>query len=132
MLRTGGDHDLVDLAAHAACGPKIVANRLAQLQQATRIAIAEMMSLKRSQRARREFAPQFGATCIQQRATQVEGTLVILRRHIDEIAEAVKGGRACRGRYRPRLAAMRRCKRFRQIGRNVSPRPLPAEGITFG
>src|SRR6202035_3356831 len=116
LLRARRDDDLFGLAADCARGPEIVANGLAQIEHAVRIAIAEVMPSEGTLAARTQLSPQLGGACIHERASQVEGTLVVLCRHVDEIGSLTRGGCGFRDRYRPLLAAMKRREGFGKIG----------------
>jgi hypothetical protein len=93
LLGARSDHDLFGLAPHSTSGLKIITNGLTQFQHAMRVTIAKVMPPKGPQRACAELAPQFGGACVHQRAPQIEGALVALRRHVDETAEVLEGGR---------------------------------------
>src|SRR3984893_19508201 len=120
LLGACGDHDLFGLAPHATRGLQIITNRPAQFQHALRIAIAKVMPPEGPQRACAELTPQFGGACVHQRAPQIEGALIALRRHIDETVEVSEGGcryGGCCCWAHP--AAMKRFERVRKIGSEV-------------
>src|SRR5258708_9000683 len=131
LLGARSDHNLFGLAPHATCGLKIITNRLTQFQHAVWVAIAKVMPPKGPQRACAELAPQFGGACVHQRAPQIEGALVALRRHVDESVKVSEGDRRFGEGCWPLLAAIDRFERFGKIGRDVGPCAFLADGIAF-
>jgi hypothetical protein len=80
-----------------------------------------------------EFSPQLGGARIYERASQIEGSLVALRRHVDEVAQVPVpgGGRYFANRYLPLPMITNRPERFGKIGRDIGPGALPARRIPF-
>jgi hypothetical protein len=72
VLSAGGDDDLLGFAAHPPCGPQIVADACAQLDQTGGIGVAEVVRSQPADGAMRQPAPGLGGMRIDQRAAGVE------------------------------------------------------------
>jgi hypothetical protein len=97
LLGAGGDDDLLGIRAHPARRLQILGDGAAQLDEAARIGIAEMLRAERAHRAMRELAPDLDGARIDERAPGVERPFVGLRRRRREFGE---GARRCRRRRR--------------------------------
>jgi len=90
LLGSGGNDDLLGVATHRARRPQIVADAPAQLDEACRIGVAEIVGSERADRAMRQPAPSLGAARIDQRTAGIKRAGVQLHGRSLEVGKGLR------------------------------------------